>query len=238
MSFVDLGTPPPLNVYPAWSILLIENIDKALSMAWERIQTKFPNIIATADEDKITDQLLTELTLMRKKNEPLGFNSDIFSIPVRDGKLPNMSGSSIDQMPDITIYLAHPRHDVADDRHDALFYECKVIKGKRNLGLYRKNGIQRFVDGQYAWHMPHAGMIGYIFDPITKCPVNALTKYFSRKTKKTSVGEALGCTTSPVRVMAAPNKNTSDIAMTIHARKPGKTISSKDKIELRHLWLF
>lgn len=228
MSFVDLGKPPPLDVYPAWSQQLVEKVDIALSEAWERVRAHSPSVIATEDEDRITDQLVTELARMRKANEPPGFNSALFAVPVRDGKVPNRSGSSIDQMPDLTIYPASSRLGVADDRHDALFYECKVLKGKRGLTLYRKNGINRFLSGQYAWRMPHAGMIGYVFDTSPKCPVTALTKYFSRRT----VGSTLAVSGPPSRVMVAASTNASDVARTAHARG-----SNADLIELRHLWL-
>lgn len=206
-------------------------------MAWQRIQTKYPNVIATEDEDQITDQLLTELAAMRKTNQPAGFNSNLFGMPYRDGKLPNAAGTSKDQMPDLTIYLAHPRSGVADDRHDGLFYECKVLKGRRNLGLYSKNGIQRFIDGQYAWRMPHAGMIAYVFNPSQKSPVTALTKYFSRKSSsKATVGSALGCNSLPTVEMNAPNANVSDIVKTVHTRAASNP--NLGDIELRHVWFF
>lgn len=233
MSFVDLGSTPPKDVYPAWSEKIVERVNIALSLAWARIRANCPAVIATKDEDTITNQLLTELTLMRKNDEPPGFNSNFFGVPIRDGKLPNQSGDSIDQMPDLTIYLAHPRLGVADDRLDALFYECKVLKSWSNLNLYRKNGIRRFQTGQYAWRMPHAGMIGYVFDAAPKCPVSALTTYFSKKVKEITVGATLGCDTVPALAMNSPNADTSDIARTIHTR-----ISSPNQIELCHLWFF
>lgn len=231
MSFVNLGTPPPKDTYPSWPLSLIECVDNALSIAWRRLHAKNPSIIATKDEDRITDELVTELTSMRRNDELKGFNSNFFGVPVRDGKIANQSGSSIDQMPDLTIHLAHPRQGVADDRHDALFYECKVITAKRNLNLYRKKGIQRFLDGQYAWRMPHAGMIGYVFQPAPKCPIAALTGYFAKKVKKTTVGSALGCNTTPAIAMVSLNTCVSDIAATKHTRN-----YNSSQIELRHLW--
>jgi hypothetical protein len=236
MSFVDLGTPPPSDIYPAWPVTLIEKVDQALSMAWQRIQATHPEIIGTEDEDQITDQLVTELTLMRRRDEPTGFNSNFFGLPTRDGKLPNRSGKSIDQMPDLTIHLSHPRSGVTDDRHDALFYECKVLKGRRNLNLYRKHGIKRFLDGQYAWRMPHAGMIGYIFAPFPQSPLTALTDYFSKTVKKMTIGATLGCSSSPMVAMSAPNSNVSDIASTVHTRPTAG--SGSNDIQLRHLWFF
>lgn len=233
MSFVDLGTPPPKDNYPSWPLSLVERVDNALSLAWEHLQVKNPSIIATKDEDKITDELVTELTAMRKNDVPKGFNSNFFGVPIRDGKVSNQSGGSIDQMPDLTIHLAHPRQGVADDRHDALFYECKVITAKRNLHLYRKKGIQRFIEGQYAWRMPHAGMIGYIFQPAQKCPITALTSYFAKKVKMVTIGSALGCNTGPAVAMVAPNPSVSNIAATTHTR----TFDSS-QVELRHLWFF
>ena len=233
MTFVNLGTPPPKDVYQPWAMSLVERVDKALSLAWMRLQARNPSIISTKDEDKITDELVTELTAMRRDDQPMGFNSYFFGVPVRDGKLPNYSGRSIDQMPDLTIPLAYPRPGVSDDRHDALFYECKVITTNRNLSLYRKKGIKRFLDGQYAWRMPHAGMIAYVFQPAPNCPVAALTSYFARKVKKTTIGTAVGCIKGPVMAMTAPYTSVSNIAMTTHSRP-----FNASEINLRHLWFF
>jgi hypothetical protein len=233
MSFVDLGSPPPKDVYTAWPKTLVERVESALSLAWSNIRTKYPSVIATQDEDIITDHLLTELTLMRKNDKPAGFNSNFFGVPIRDGKLPNHSGKSIDQMPDLTIHLAHPRPGVADDRHDALFYECKVLKSNRNLSLYRSKGIMRFLSGQYAWRMPHAGMIGYVFDFSLNSPLSTLTAYFSKKVRKVAIGVALGCSNTPALAMASPNASTSSIISTIHTRS-----HNIGQVELRHIWFF
>jgi hypothetical protein len=231
MSFLNLGTPPPRDIYPPWPMTLIELVDRALAIAWGRLKAQYPAVIATQDEDKITDQLITELVGMRKNDFPPGFNSHLFGVPIRDGKVKNWSGKSIDQMPDITIYLAHPRSTVADDRYDAIFFECKVLKRKSNLNLYRKNGILRFINGQYAWSMPHAGMIGYTFSPTHQCPITSLTAYFSRKVKSVTIGNTLGCFKNPVKALSSSHPSASDTATTIHKRP-----YNASEIDLRHLW--
>ena len=65
-------------------------------------------------------------------------------MPTRDSRLRDCYGESIDQSPDLTIYPAVPRRGIADDQHDALFFECKVLDKARGMDLYRANGIERF----------------------------------------------------------------------------------------------
>jgi hypothetical protein len=45
---------------------------------------------------------------------------------------------------------------------NALFIECKIIDDNKRMSLYLKNGISRYIDGQYAWSMRHSVMIAYV----------------------------------------------------------------------------
>lgn len=237
MTFVNLGTPPSTVIYPSWRTSVIALVERALCEAWLRVKQHHPQLLpsANADEDLITDQLKTELVALRKTNTPNGFNDDLFGIPTRDSKLQNVSGSSIDPMPDLTIYLAKSRPAVTDDQHDALFFECKVIDKARPLSLYDKHGIQRFINGWYAGYMPHAGMIAYVLETSNKCPISSLAKYMD----KTKIGSKdknsvhLRCSSPPSKALPSPNTSiASDIAQSIHARP------SRPDISLRHLWFF
>lgn len=237
MDFANLGIPPVVSeTYPPWGGALVRVVDQALCIAWVRVRTKHPHLLKQADEDRITDQLKVELVAMRRNDEPRGFNSNLFGIPTRDSKLKDASGQSIDQTPDLTVYLARLRPGVADDQHDALFFECKVLDGKRGLALYCKEGIRRFVDGRYAWRMPHAGMVGYVLAGKNRCPVKSLTKHLAKSVGTSTAGAVLACVSGPEMTMPAPGIMAADVAETRHERqtKDGMRLGN---IALRHLWL-
>lgn len=237
--FSNLGIPPAAGTYPAWRRSLIEVVERALCLAWERVRTSHPHLIDSQDEDRITDQLKSELVALRKSNEPVGFNSRVFGVPVRDAKARTGSGESIDAMPDLTVHLAQSRPDVEDD-HDALYFECKVIAPRKGLNLYDKKGMQRFVEGWYASRMPHAGMLAYALDAKHTCPTKSLGPYLDKKVAKASEtnGERLKRRKGPIKVMAAPGNMAADIAETVHGREfDERSLTKPEDISLRHIWL-
>jgi hypothetical protein len=240
VSFSSLGTPPPPPAYPAWGQLLVEKVEDAIVLAWDRVRAAYPALIAAGDEDQITDRLKTELVALRRLNCPPGFSPDIFQTPVRDAKVRQAYGKSIDPMPDLTFYLALPRQGVTDDQHDALFFECKVLTGGRHIGLYARKGLTRFVSGWYAAKMPHAGLIAYALDGRYTSPSSSLAKYFGRKLKKgskTTNGDVLLSRIAPRQARKSPGPSAAEVAESIHGRTvPGSALALSD-ISLRHLWL-
>lgn len=238
MTFSNIGIPPfSVAVYPTWSAKLLKVVEQALGEAWLCLIKNHLALVLTGDEDAITNQLMTELVAMRAKEYPPGFNSAIFGMPVRDAKLPDWNGKSIDQMPDITIYPAVPRQGIADQRHDALFFECKVLDRQRGMDLYRSQGIERFTYGRYAWRMPHAGMLAYVLEKSDCSPTTALAKYFALlNSKGVTIGHELGIS-SPLNSVA-PNRNEhiSDTAESSHVRQAPALDGIPSVIRLRHLW--
>lgn len=232
MAFSSLGKAPgALQSNPKWHKTLLEAAEAAICLAWARLKDKSDAAIRAKDEDKITNELLKELRYIRKNGDVARFTPEVFGMPTRDSKIESFDGDSIDQMPDITIYPANPREIVADDTQDALFYECKVLDRSRNLNQYRKDGIDRYLDGRYAWAMSHASMIAYVFERTNTCPVSSLRSYFKRRLNGIYVAELVGCSEPPIKITEAPGTNASDVALTRHKRK------RLSPIELRHLWL-
>jgi len=212
-------------------------VDRALGEAWLRLMTDHSVLVHAGDEDMITEQLKTELVAMRRTDQPRGFNAALFGVPTRDSRLRDCHGESIDQSPDLTIYPAIPRRGIADDQHDALFFECKVLDKARGMDLYRVNGIERFTTGRYAWRMPHAGMLAYVLDKSECSPTVALTDYFTRSTAAGStIGKDLGMSDPPTQAMTAWNSLVSDVAETRHLRTAPE-VGARSIIALRHLWL-
>lgn len=237
MTFTNLGDPPlELSIYPAWKSGLVRTVDQALCMAWSAVVTNHVDAVASKDEDQITDALLDELTRLRRRGDVRGFTDAVFAVPTRDSKLPTRDGTSIDQMPDITIRLAMCRQGVVDDRHDALFLECKVLDGTRGLDAYRVDGIDRFVSGRYAWRMPHAGMLAYVFDRKSDTPTLALSTYAAKTYNGRPIASHIGLTAGPEEIYGATPPLVSEVALTQHDRasSTGVPVSS---ISLRHMWL-
>jgi len=239
VSFSNIGvSPPSLAPYPPWGAKLVKVVERALSEAWLHLIQDHSTLVSGGNEDAITDQLMTELVALRGNEYPPGFHAGFFGMPVRDGKLPSWDGKSIDQMPDITIYPAVPRQNIADHRHDALFFECKVLDKGRGMDLYRSQGIERFTQGRYAWCMPHAGMVAYVLEKSEFSPTAALTGYFARinQTGKT-VGGEVGVSTPPTLVAKANTAYVSDVAESRHLRSAPVVDGKVSMITLRHLWL-
>lgn len=233
MAFSSLGKAPVAQKSnPSWHKTLLEAAEAAICLAWTRLKERSDAAIDAKDEDKITNQLLKELRYIRRNGDIASFSPEVFGMPTRDSKIESLDGQSIDQMPDITIYPTNPREIVTDETQDALFYECKVLDRSRNLNQYRKDGIERYLDGRYAWAMSHASMIAYVFERNNTCPVSSLQNYFKRRLKGVAVAELIGCSEPPVKISSAPAANAADVALTRHRRK------KLSPIDLRHLWLF
>lgn len=235
-TYTNLGrAPQEPTLYPQWKAGLIRSVEQALCTAWDNVVDKHPDALATKDEDKITDVLLEELTHLRRKGAG-SFTAAIFCVPSRDAKLPDCHGLSIDQMPDITIRLVMPRPNVADDRHDALFFECKVLDSTRNLDSYRVDGINRFLLGRYAWRMPHAGMLAYTFKRRDDTPTKALTAYAHRSHCKQLLSKHMRMIGDPEEVCGATPPRASEIAVTKHDRLAPVVDGKTSEIMLRHIW--
>lgn len=217
---------------------MVKVVDRAIGEAWLRVLRDHKSVVLSGNEDEITDHMKSELVKLRRQNCPPGFNEGLFSMPVRDAKLRDCHGESIDQMPDLTIYPAKARPGIADEQHDALFFECKVLDRARGLDLYTLKGIERFRKGRYAWRMPHAGMVAYTIKRTERSPTKALAEYFARTSNSGSTrGHELGASTAPVMVEQARNECISDIAETSHRRSAPVVDGKVSEIRLRHLWL-
>lgn len=218
--------------------MLVKVVEQALSEAWLRLIRDHSTLVSGGNEDAITDELMNALAALWGSGYMPGFNAGFFGIPMRDGKLPSWDGKSIDQMPDITIHAATPRQNIANHRHDALFFECKVLDKTRGMDLYRLQGIERFTQGRYAWCMQHAGMVAYVLEKSECSPTAALTDYFARVNQAgNTIGGQLGVLAPPTLAAKAKNAYVSDIAESKHLRSAPVVDGKKSVITLRHLWL-
>ena len=231
MSF-NLGTPPVgLPPYSPWTARHLRTVERAIAIAWGRLmsQPAFVAWVQTAIERDITIQLQKQLVLLLNTNEVRGFSAAFFAPPIRGQEVENHSGSEKEKRPDLTFHRLAAR---PVDTQNAQFYECKIIGRGRTLDDYHGEGVMRFVDGRYAWAMPHAGMIAYVSPPPTAAVDVALDGYWT-KARFGALVAGLPTGKLQVDMSAGPA-----VAISLHQR----TFSLPDQqlpesIVLRHIWL-
>ena len=160
---VDFKLPHP-QIHPRTILLLCKVIQKAWQLLKETPPTGF--ILKTADEDTIT-QILVEIieNRLRQKGDVAGFNCALFGRVARDKKEPNYNKRHPDKMPDIFFDLKRDKKPILSTQ-DGLFVECKPVDRSHPVfSCYCKMGLIRFVNGDYAWAMQNALMIGYVKKP-------------------------------------------------------------------------
>jgi hypothetical protein len=146
-------------------LLLCEVIKKA----WQLLEEKPPSnfILQCANEDTITQVLVDEIieNRLRKSGEVDGFNCALFGKVIREPKITNVDKKHPDKMPDIFFDLKRDQLPILSNQ-DGLFVECKPVDhGHPILSCYCQKGLIRFVNGDYAWAMQDALMVGYVKEP-------------------------------------------------------------------------
>lgn len=206
-------------------------VERAIVVAWGNLMSapSFAKWAETAIERDITVELQKQLIDLLNTNEVRGFTAAAFAPPIRGQEIEDHSGLEKEKRPDLT-FLRLAARPVSN--HNAQFYECKVIGRGRTVDDYHKDGIMRFVDGRYAWRMPHAGMIAFVSPPPSSVASTALESYW----KKNGESKALeGIPTCALELDATASPL---ITVSVHARKftlPNN--AEPGDIVLRHLWL-
>lgn len=172
--------------YPYWGEKLLFCIDIAIKQAWDNVLKKHSNKISHYNEVEITDALECELQIIMDKDKIPGFDRTKFQSVVRGGEFRNFDGKNLEKKPDLFFRKIQLTPGIFDSRYDALFIECKVINGSNQSPLdYIKDGVRRFVDGEYAWCMQSSVMIAYVRDN-KKFP-KEIKATFKRNTKNKDV---------------------------------------------------
>ena len=209
----------------------MRTVERAIAIAWGRLmsQPAFVTWAQTAIERDITIQLQKQLILLLNTNEVRGFSAAVFAPPIRGQEVENYSGSEKEKRPDLTFCRLAAR---PADTHNAQFYECKIVGRGRTLDSYHNEGVMRFVDGRYAWAMPHAGMIAYVSPPPAAVADVALDGYWSQ-TRLDALANGLPTDKLQVDTAVGPT-----VVISIHQRTfqlPNQ--QHPGDIVLRHLWL-
>lgn len=231
MSF-SLGTPPHTpSSLPAWTLRHLRIVERAIVVAWSQlISTQDFNLWAgSAIERDITLALQRQLVELLNTCEVKGFTPAAFAAPIRGQELENYTGEEKEKRPDLSFIRLASR---PVSNHNAQFYECKIIGRGRSVDDYHKDGIMRFVDGRYAWAMPHAGMIAYVSPPPACIASTVLASYWEHCQANPSLGGMPTCDLEHDTSLTTP------ILITVHSRNlPASNLGAPPAITLRHLWL-
>ena len=127
---------------------------------------------ATSQEDEITVALegIIENDLRQKNGDPRrggvpGFTRDTFDAVSRHQCVTNHDGTKLKKEPDLCFRLRSEEHHRVVSTQYALFIECKPVDRTHAAGsAYCDDGLQRFIDGDYAWAMGDALMLAYVRD--------------------------------------------------------------------------
>lgn len=241
--FASLGQPPRIEPpYPAWPVEQIVVVEEAITTAMQRVLAeKLPQDIVIAKENDITNWLEDELCSLLDTDAVAGFSYFVFEKPRRGSEKENYNGTKISKKPDLLFQRLGNPAGVMDTRQDAWFCECKILeaKSKHTLKEYIEDGLMRFVEGDYAWAMPSAQMIGYARHIAVKDfrPTNQLSEYFTKTETKTGKTYAAltGLITEKTQMLRAAG--TPPIHATTHVRSfPLRDNGTPGPITLRHLW--
>ena len=204
----------------------LEILADGLRQAFDDVRTSSPDTVAAGEEPEVTS--LMEARLNRLVTEDALWRQLVLYVG-RGTERINFDGSSLEKRPDFSIVLS------GRERRFPLVAEAKILDAaaSKTAALYCKEGIRRFVEGEYAWGNREAFMIGYVRDGSLIDP--ALTDALSRAARLHPDRYLVESLPVPV------GSGASDLAYTRHGRnfvyrsQPPPNISGP--ISIWHLWL-
>ena len=228
--------PQPLP-HPPLPLVYLLIVEAAFALAWQILrERRRPGFdLASAVERRVTQEFHEVLCdEVFAKGRVDGFDRDRFDVPIRGPEVKNFDGKHPDKRPDLLIRLVD-RPDVALLSQDGLFIECKPVDADHTVGKhYCDKGLIRFVNGDYAWAMRDAMMVGYASEGYTIKP-----KLDDALRDRDRLGKI------PTRSFPAPchRSEVASFSEPVHVSKHGRTFSyvetgvAAPPIAIRHLWL-
>ena len=167
--FFTLGVSPDRYTlpHPRLGLPVILLIRRVLCRAFELLREEDINI-AAAKEDELTAALRSVIeNNLRQSGSVSGFNRRSYEPVIRQGEVANFDGTRRAKTPDLCFKLRYddfePCHVLSE--FDALFVECKPVDKKHSIDKkYCDDGLNRFVNGDYAWAMQEGMMLAYSRD--------------------------------------------------------------------------
>lgn len=135
----------------------IEIIAERLFLAFNDIRAQSPATVGSEREPEVN--ALMESRLLRLIDEDF-FWGQLVRCVGRGKESLSFDGTHLEERPDLQIWLSNRTHRFP------LVVEAKILdsQGRQTVALYCDDGIQRFVDGRYAWGSREAFMIAYVRD--------------------------------------------------------------------------
>jgi hypothetical protein len=240
MTGLMTGRSPPRRLpFPPLPEGIFVVVERALRVAWDTLlieAARHGQDLCTEREDALTERLAAIVDRLRcDEGVPVpGFTAGLFETVVREGNLVDYSGRSIDKQPDLVLRLVGTHAGVDDHRHYGVFIEAKPVDGWHPFrDTYCENGIRRFVDGEYAWTMTEAMMLGYargkghLPETLEQCLV------------RSGIPGPYRVVAPTVRIPSTQDAQADLTCMTRHDRgfRYAAAQSSPGAITLRHVWL-
>ncbi len=231
--------------YPPMDTRLVLGIEEGIRVAWARLlndPAKHSFMLnSDCDEIDITVDLELELDNVLLTNACASFTDLIFAAPTRGGEAVNFNGMKLETRPDLVFCLKDRRPGIEISKYDAVFAECKIVfnHSSRNVGYYVKSGLKRFLDGDYAWAMPHALMIGYV-RTLQELPDPLCDFFLKKRTNGKINSEVFELQGKPALCKRSNARRLYRVCRTVHRRTWSYPPDGKRKpgdITVRHLWL-
>lgn len=158
---IVLDKPYP---FPKWHQGLLIAVEEAVRAAWEHLKDDAikDTAVKVGTETEITSELVEMLEKIRLAGTIRPFDELTIGKVHSGSEYTNYNKMALQKKPDIVVDLISARYDLDDSLHDAYFIECKVIRENQSYDYYINSGIKKFTDGDYAWAMPNAMMVGYV----------------------------------------------------------------------------
>jgi hypothetical protein len=224
--------------HPKLSLRFHLIIESAVRTAWALIKTTSsprPGFnLSTAGEDDITLELHERLCdhIFDRGIVP-GFDREVFAGIEREPKIRNYNYEHPDKMPDLLVRFMDLPEGGMRSQH-GLFIECKPVDSDHPAGsTYCDSGLVRFVNGDYAWTMQSAMMMGYAKKGYRLLPKFSEALSGARKKLIATTAEPIAC---------SHTQATSDAEQTVRSEHQRcftylEYGSPAPPIVIRHLWL-
>lgn len=149
----------------------LKAIAELLVEAWNGLLEESENVLRSDEEKEVNALMDARLNnLYEQKPEWKMLVTGV----TRGRESINFDGSRLENRPDLSVHLT------CRPSRLPLIVECKLIDAGNGKGidLYCKEGLARFIDGQYAWYAREAFMLAYVRDGaiISSC----LTAYLEK----------------------------------------------------------
>jgi hypothetical protein len=232
---LNLYSPPEFELpHPPLSIALLLIVEDAIRVAWKILIEHPPTgfDMLTAVEGTINHHLRETLQdCVWDRGLVDGFDALQVACINSAEEVRDYSGRELQKKPDMIVKLVGMPANARPSQY-GIFIECKPVdKNHTPVKHYCGFGIERFVDGSYAWAMQEGMMIGYIAGDDD--PVETLSVALQKCQENTlPIGKPAFCPRS------VPEDNMRTV-VTRHSRSFSyvETNIKAPEILLRHVWL-